>query len=181
MTLWREDLARYGRKGLLQVPGAWIICPGFAVACYYRLYHRLRRGGFVGYWLASLLWRHVVTAFGCYISPLARIGGGLQLSHPVSVVIGDGVVIGRNVTVYQNVTIGIADAATPGYPIVEDEVTIYAGATIIGPVTIGRGATIAAHALVNRDVPPFTTAIGAPARIVHKSQPAPLTEEALAK
>ncbi len=173
---WKADLARYGRKGIKQALGAWIIYPGFAVCCYYRLYHRIHRRGYFQYWFSMLLWRHVVNAFGCYISPLAKIGEGLQLPHAIAVVIGEGVIVGRNVTIYQNVTLGKSHHTVPGYPIIEDEVSIYAGATILGPVTIGRGATIAAHAVVNKDVPPQTTAIGVPARIVAKAFPTPLSD-----
>jgi serine O-acetyltransferase len=170
---FNEDLARYGRKGLKQALGAWVIYPGFAVCCYYRIFVKLHRKGYFGYWISMLLWRHVVNAFSCYISPLSQIGAGLQLAHATSVVIGEGVAIGHNVTIYQNVTIGKSHHTIPGYPIIEDDVSIYAGATIIGPVTIGKGATIAAHALVNCDVPAFTTAIGSPARIVRKKFPTP--------
>jgi serine O-acetyltransferase len=114
--------------------------------------------------ISRLIWRRVVAHFQCYISPGAQIGPGLYLPHPVAIVIGEGVEIGENVTVYQGVTVGRKLSTDSCYPIVEDNVTIYSGATIIGPVRVGRGAVVGAHAVVCSDVPAYSIAVGAPAR-----------------
>jgi serine O-acetyltransferase len=83
--------------------------------------------------------------------------------HPVGIVVGSEVRIGRNVTIYQNVSIGrrrqgLEEAAE--YPTLEDHVTVYAGAVIMGNITIGSHAIIGANAVVSKDVPPKSIAYG---------------------
>lgn len=88
----------------------------------------------------------------------------IRFPHPVGIVIGDGVRIGRDVRIYQNVTIGLTEnlvgAHASHYPRVGDEVFVYAGAVIVGPVTIGDRAIIGANAVITRDVPPDSIAYG---------------------
>ena len=101
---------------------------------------------------------------GIDIHPGARIGAGCFIDHGTGVVIGETAVIGRNVRIYQAVTLGAKrfprDAqghlqkGWPRHPIVQDDVVIYAGATILGRVTIGRGAVIGGNVWVTEDVPP---------------------------
>ncbi|WP_370639758.1 serine O-acetyltransferase [Asticcacaulis sp. AND118] len=73
--------------------------------------------------------------------------------------------IGDSVTIYQNVTLGIAKESQRAYPQIEDGVTIYAGAILLGGIRVGRGSIVAAGAIVTKDVPPHSLAIGAPARV----------------
>lgn len=83
--------------------------------------------------------------------------------HPIGVVIGSEVRIGSHVTIYQNVTIGRfrQDVADPtDYPVLSDYVTVYAGAVIIGGITIGHHSIIGANAVISRDVPPYSIAYG---------------------
>ncbi|MGA6826470.1 serine acetyltransferase [Nitrospira sp. NS4] len=83
--------------------------------------------------------------------------------HPVGVVIGSEVRIGRNVTIYQNVSIGRQRqglAETTSYPTLQDHVTVYAGAVIMGSITIGRHAIVGANAVISKDVPPESVAFG---------------------
>ena len=94
------------------------------------------------------------------------IGRGFMLPHPGGTVLGSAS-IGSNVTIFQNVTLG-ARHFDPDYdlsrrPTLQDRVTVGAGAVILGPVTIGEGATVAANSLVLADVPPGATAMGVPA------------------
>ena len=96
---------------------------------------------------------------------------GLCLPHPVGVVIGEGSVIGTDVTIYQGVTLGRASHEVDAYPTIDDGAVIYAGATLLGPIRIGRNAVVAAHSVVLSDVPDFATVVGAPARIVRTSRP----------
>ncbi|MCK1653197.1 hypothetical protein IVA88_17400 [Bradyrhizobium sp. 149] len=100
------------------------------------------------------------------MSPAARLGAGLCLPHPVGIVIGEGSVIGNDVTIYQGVTLGRASHDVDAYPSIDDGAVIYAGATLLGPIRIGRNAIVAAHSVVLSDVPDFATVVGAPARIV---------------
>jgi len=96
----------------------------------------------------------------------AIIGRGLVLPHPGGIVLGSAS-IGDDVTIFQNVTLG-ARHFDGGYnlsrrPVLHARVTVGAGAVILGPVTIGEGATVAANSLVLADVPPGYTAMGVPA------------------
>lgn len=106
--------------------------------------------------------------YACYISYKAHIGHSVKMPHPVAIVIGDGVTVGNNVTIYQNVTIGAArlgEGKKGLYPTIGDNVVIFAGAKLIGPIQIGDNAIVAANAVVLRDVPADCVALGVPARI----------------
>ncbi|MCQ6558893.1 serine O-acetyltransferase EpsC [Paenibacillus mendelii] len=108
--------------------------------------------------------------FQCHISERARIGTNLKMPHPTGIVIGDDVLIGDNVTIYQQVTLGSHGKSgfERAYPIIEDNVVIYAGAKVIGNITIGRNAVIGANAVVIKDVPPNAVAVGVPAKTIEK-------------
>ncbi|PZQ61746.1 MAG: hypothetical protein DI544_03715 [Sphingomonas taxi] len=160
---WRRDLfANANRTGVKGAAIGWFLNPGFAVATLYRIMRwGHRRGGVAGRLVAVLAWRRIVTGYGCYIDPSAAIGPGLRLPHPVGIVIGADTVIGADATIYQHVTFGRRNAAEARYPVTGDRVTVYAGATVIGGITIGDGATIAAGALVRHPVPPGGVALPA--------------------
>ena len=114
--------------------------------------------------------RKIVRNFGCYLSSKANIGINVKFRHPVGIVIGEGVTIGNNVLIYQNVTLGAARVGEGNkglYPRIESGVTIFAGAKILGSITIGENASIGANAVVLRDVPPNSVAVGIPAKILH--------------
>jgi serine O-acetyltransferase len=113
---------------------------------------------------------HILT--GCYLNPAAEIGRKCRFAHPTGIVIGQGVKIGDRATIFQNVTIGSHGnpAVDKKYPVIGDDVTVYAGAIIIGPVQIGDGATIGAASVVLTDVPANATAVGVPARIIAANQ-----------
>lgn len=93
----------------------------------------------------------------------ASIGKGLKINHGISTVVGARVVIGSNCLIHQGVTLGAKD----GYrPLIGDNVTVYAGAKIIGNVSVGDNAVIGANSVVLKDVPINCTAAGVPARIL---------------
>lgn len=107
------------------------------------------------------LWRNILIAkHSIDVHAAVEIGPGLELPHPVAIVIGGTTVIGRNVVLCQNVTLGSrqrhpnANIKSQVAPIVEDDVTIYPGSIVVGNIRIGSGATIGAHLLIDRDVPP---------------------------
>jgi serine O-acetyltransferase len=98
-----------------------------------------------------------------------KIGPGLFIIHGNGTfVMADG--IGDNCKIYQQVTIGNVDVDVGSRPIIGNNVTIYAGAKIVGKVRIGDNATIAANSLVIKDVPPNITVMGVPAVTVWKKQ-----------
>ncbi|WP_375450531.1 serine O-acetyltransferase [uncultured Devosia sp.] len=132
-----------------------------------------RKRRFVGRFMARYYSDKLARKYGIYCSPLAQIGTGLMLPHPVGVVIGDGVIIGPNVTLYQHVTLGKKTRDGNDYPRVESGAIIYAGAVILGGITIGQNAVVAANAVVQTDVPANATVGGIPARILTRRSAPP--------
>ncbi|KUZ63335.1 serine acetyltransferase [Burkholderia ubonensis] len=140
-----------------------LLCyPGVLAMIHHRLAHELYRLGLP--LLARIIAEQAHAETGIDIHPGARIGGGFFIDHGTGVVIGETAIIGERVRVYQAVTLGAKrfprDAAghlekgLARHPIVEDDVVIYAGATILGRVTIGRGAVIGGNVWLTQDVPP---------------------------
>ena len=104
---------------------------------------------------------------GIEIHPGATIGSGLFIDHGMGVVIGETAEIGNNCTLYQGVTLGgTGKDSGKRHPTLGDNVLVGAGAKVLGPVNIGSGAKIAAGAVVLKDVPEDSTAVGIPAKIV---------------
>jgi serine O-acetyltransferase len=136
--------------------------PGFAAIIRHRLAHQLYRLGVT--MIARIIAEHAHSETGIDIHPGAEIGEGFFIDHGTGVVIGETAVIGRNVRLYQAVTLGAkrfeadGDGALrknyPRHPIIEDDVVIYAGATILGRVTVGRGSSIGGNVWLTQSVPP---------------------------
>ena len=139
-----------------------LLYPGVRALTFHRIAHSFWRAGFrfmgrlvseLGRWLS-----------GIEIHPGATIGKRLFIDHGTGVVIGETAVIGERVRLYQGVTLGAkrfdveADGGLrkgdPRHPIVEDDVVIYANATILGRITIGRGSTIGGSVWLTRSLPP---------------------------
>ena len=102
--------------------------------------------------------------FGIEIGRDVRVGRGVYFVHTHAIVIGGDSRIGDRVRFYGSNTIGTAK--DDGYPIVEDDVWIGAGARILGPIRVGARSRIGANAVVLTDVPPDSVAVGIPARIL---------------
>lgn len=103
--------------------------------------------------------------YSMWISPKCKIGKNIHFMHLDGVTIGSGVEIGNNCTIYQQVTIG---KEKEQFPTIGDNVTIYAGAKVLGGIKIGNNAVIGANAVVLKDVPDNCVAVGIPARIIKK-------------
>jgi serine O-acetyltransferase len=144
-------------------PDEVLVCyPGITAIIHHRLAHILYQLG------APLVARVIAeiahSATGIDIHPGAQIGESFFIDHGTGVVIGETAIIGRHVRVYQAVTLGakrfekddhgLLVKGNARHPIVEDDVVIYAGATILGRITIGHGSTIGGNVWLTHSVPP---------------------------
>ncbi|WP_249907704.1 serine O-acetyltransferase EpsC [Pseudomonas fulva] len=140
-----------------------LLCyPGVLAVIYHRLAHHLYRAGLP--LLARIAAETAHGATGIDIHPGAQIGHSFFIDHGTGVVIGETAVIGNHVRIYQAVTLGAKRFTSdesgqlhkgqPRHPIVEDDVVIYAGATILGRITIGKGSVIGGNVWLTRSVEP---------------------------
>ena len=139
-----------------------LLCyPGLHALISHRLAHELYRLGLP--LIARVISELAHAETGIDIHPGATIGAGCFIDHGTGVVIGETAVLGERVRIYQNVTLGAKSIPTdeagharkgqPRHPIVEDDVVIYAGATVLGRITIGRGSVIGGNVWLTRGVP----------------------------
>jgi serine O-acetyltransferase len=157
-AIYRNDPALSGGLRFLEIP----LYASFWATLAYRIAHLLDALGLP--FLPRLLSQLARLATGIEIHPAARIGRGFFVDHGMGVVIGGTAVVGRDVLLYHGVTLG-AVRAIPGkrHPTLEDGVVVGAGAAILGPITVGRGARVGAGAVVLRPVPAGATVVGVPA------------------
>jgi serine O-acetyltransferase len=136
--------------------------PGVLAIIHHRLAHGLYRFG--APMLARIVSEAAHSSTGIDIHPGAEIRESFFIDHGTGVVIGETAIIGRRVRLYQAVTLGAKRFETnqeglllkdyPRHPIIEDDVVIYAGATILGRITVGAGSAIAGNVWLTHDVPP---------------------------
>jgi serine O-acetyltransferase len=138
-----------------------LVYPGLTAIIHHRLANVLHRLGaqFMARLIADIA--HSRTAID--IHPAASIGGSFFIDHGTGVVIGETSIIGERVRIYQAVTLGARSFPTDAngalvrgiarHPIIEDDVVIYAGATVLGRVTVGRGSVIGGNVWLTHDVP----------------------------
>lgn len=142
-----------------------LLCyPGMLAITYHRLAHVLYQNNVP--LLARMIAELAHSATGIDIHPGAQIGKSFFIDHGTGVVIGETCIIGERVRIYQAVTLGakrfeVDDAGNlqkdyARHPVVEDDVVIYAGATILGRVTIGKGSVIGGNVWLTHDVPPHS-------------------------
>lgn len=140
-----------------------LVCyPGVAAITWHRLAHELYQLGTP--LIARMISEIAHSQTGIEIHPGAQIGESFFIDHGTGVVIGETTVIGNNVRLYQAVTLGAKSfqvdehgslvKGIDRHPIVENDVVIYAGATILGRITIGKGSTIGGNVWLTRSVPP---------------------------
>lgn len=161
--LLEDVVAAYEGDPACKTPDEAILAyPGIYALTLFRIAHALSE-------LSVPLLPRMITeiahsATGIDIHPGARIGGRFFVDHGTGVVIGETCIIGDRVRIYQGVTLGAKSfvqddqgrlvKGVPRHPIIEDDVIIYAGATILGRVTIGQGSIIGGNVWLTRSVPP---------------------------
>lgn len=119
--------------------------------------------------LARLISQRAVRKTGIEIHPGATIGRRLVIDHGTGVVIGETTEIGDDVLIYQGVTLGGTGKDTgKRHPTIGNNVMISAGAKVLGPFKIGDNSRVAAGAVVLEEVPPNSTVVGVPARVVRQ-------------
>ena len=142
--------------------------PSFKVMLHYRVAHRLYETGH--YFWARWVSQRGVRKTGIEIHPGARIGKGLFIDHGNGVIIGETAIIGDNVTLYQGVTLGgTGKEHGKMHPTVGNNVMISAGAKVLGSFTIGDNSKIGAGSVVLSEVPPNSTVVGVPGRVVKRN------------
>jgi serine O-acetyltransferase len=148
-------------KSALEV---FLLYPSIHALIMHRIAHSLfKRKMFLVARMISQLNRFVT---GIEIHPGAKIGKGLFIDHGMGVVIGETSEIGDNVTIYHGVTLGgTGKDKGKRHPTVGNNVVIGAGAKVLGPIYVGDNAKIGANAVVLKDVPYNSTAVGIPAKI----------------
>jgi serine O-acetyltransferase len=119
----------------------------------------------------KLLFKFIQIITGIELPCEATIGRRFRIDHFGGVIISGDVVFGDDVVIRNGVTIGLRRAGMRGSPRIGNRVDIGAGAKILGPISIGDDATIGANAVVLRDVPPGSIAIGIPARAIPRRPP----------
>ena len=133
----------------------------------YRVAHHLHEREH--YFTARLISQTARHLTGIEIHPGAKIGRGLFIDHGMAVVIGETAELGDNCTLYQGVTLGgTGKDVGKRHPTLGNNVLVGAGAKVLGPFRVGDNAKIAANAVVLNEIPPDSTAVGIPARIVRR-------------
>lgn len=159
-VLDRDPAARSGAE-------VFFLYPGVAAVMWYRAAHFFYRHNhkFIARWISQCVrfWT------GIEIHPGAQIGKGLFIDHGMGVVIGETAVIGDDCTIYQGVTLGgTGKEKGKRHPTLGNRVMVGSGAKVLGPFTVGDDSKIAAGAVVLSEVPPDSTCVGVPARIVKR-------------
>ena len=144
-----------------------LLYPGLHAMFAYRIANRLYKSEH--YFSARCISQLARGLTGIEIHPGATIGSGLFIDHGMGVVIGETAEIGDNCTLYQGVTLGgTGKDQGKRHPTLGDNVLVGAGARVLGPINIGANSKIASGAVVLRDVPENSTAVGIPARVVRR-------------
>ncbi|WP_018297415.1 serine O-acetyltransferase EpsC [Corynebacterium lubricantis] len=141
-----------------------IVYSGLHAIWMHRFCHSLWKKGFKG--LARIIAQFNRFLTGIEIHPGATIGRRFFIDHGMGIVIGETAEIGDDVMLYHGVTLGgQVLTQTKRHPTLENGVTVGAGAKILGPVVVGAGSSVGANAVVTKDVPEDSIAIGVPAKI----------------
>ncbi|RHP32727.1 serine O-acetyltransferase [Lachnotalea sp. AF33-28] len=155
------------RDPAIKTPLEVFLYPSFKAILKYRIAHKLymRQHYFLARWISQRTARKT----GIEIHPGATIGRGLFIDHGHGVIIGETAVVGNNVTLFQGVTLG-GNGKEKGkrHPTIGDNVMISAGAKVLGSFKIGENSKIGAGSVVLSEVPPNSTVVGVPGRVVKR-------------
>jgi serine O-acetyltransferase len=159
-VLERDPAARSFREALY-------FSPGLHAIILQRISHRQYLKGKINLARAINYFARFLT--GADIHPGATIGKGFFIDHAVGVVIGETSIIGDNVSIFQGVTLGgVSTSHGKRHPTIGNNVTIGAGAKVLGNINIGDNVKIGAGSVVVKDVPPDSTVVGVPGRVVKR-------------
>jgi serine O-acetyltransferase len=168
--------AAYEGDPAAQSPDEVLLCyPGVRAIIHHRLAHALHRLG--APIIARMIAERAHSVTGVDIHPGATIGASFFIDHGTGVVIGGTAIIGERVRIYQGVTLGAVRfpvddhgklvKGNARHPILEDDVVVYAGATILGRITIGAKSVIGGNVWLTKSVPPFSQISQARVRTEH--------------
>ncbi|HLR16354.1 MAG TPA: serine O-acetyltransferase EpsC [Alcanivoracaceae bacterium] len=153
--------AYYGDPAAISVDEVLLCYPGILAVMHHRIAHLLYKLGVP--LVARVISESAHSKTGIDIHPGAQIGSGFFIDHGTGVVIGETTIIGERVRLYQNVTLGAVrfpadedgrlEKGHPRHPIIEDDVVIYAGATLLGRITVGANSVIGGNVWLTRSVP----------------------------
>ncbi len=164
------------RDPAIHSPMEVFLYPSFKVMLHYRVAHKLymKKHYFFARWISQ----RGVRKTGIEIHPGAQIGKGFFIDHGNGVIIGETTIIGDNVTLYQGVTLGgTGKEQGKRHPTIGNNVMISAGAKVLGSFTIGDNSKIGAGSVVLEEVPPGSTVVGVPGRVVKRNNEALPQEE----
>ena len=159
-----QDCKRHGANFLLN-----LVHPNFVLVMCYRFsrFFRSKKLFLPLYVISQFIFKVFQYITGIQFSSLNVIGGGLKFYHHGTVVIAGDTIIGENCSIHQGVTLGrLFEGSKAGCPVVGDNVIIFAGAKLLGNISIGDNSVIGANAVVINDVPANAVVAGCPAKIV---------------
>lgn len=146
----------------------WLLYPGVKAIRMYRRAHFYYNRKL--YFLARYVSQKAARKTGIEIHPAAKIGRRLVIDHGTGIVIGETAEIGDDVLIYQGVTLGgTGKDVGKRHPTIGNNVMISAGAKVLGPFKIGDNSRVAAGAVVLEEVPPNSTVVGIPAKVVRQN------------
>lgn len=161
------DIKRFSEheKGLRPILSN-IFSLGFAAILVYRIFSFLNRLGIPTFPIRFPIEKLVEMFCGISIPASAKIGPGLRIHHFGGIVLHDSVDIGKNATIYHNVTIGLKTDDGERAAKVGDNAYFGTGAVVLGAINLGNNVTVGANAVVLKDMPDHSTAVGNPAKII---------------
>jgi serine O-acetyltransferase len=171
---WKEDIQSVFDRDPAARNSFEIITtyPGVHAVIFHRLSHALWSMGMK--WLARVISNVARLLTGIEIHPGAVIGRRFFIDHGMGVVIGETAIIGDDCTLYHGVTLGGTSwEKGKRHPTLENNVVVGAGAKVLGPIVIGEGSRIGSNSVVVKDVPPQSTVVGVPGKLITTRKPQP--------